>query len=306
VAVAVAATVAVVGPAPAPAGAAPPVTYTYVVRTRGVVRSDVEQFAAHAAATYADPRGWSLGGSIRFVRVSGPATFTLWLAAANQMTSFSSACSSFYSCTVGADVIVNDDRWAGGSPSWPGSVDDYRHMVVNHETGHWLGLHHPCEGGPCVPPGQLAPVMMQQSKGLYGDLPNPWPLPSERQRVADARGVPVLSGSQGPPPVVGLTATPDGGGYWLVASDGGIFPFGDAGGYGSTGGMHLNRPVVGMAGTRDGRGYWLVAADGGVFPFGDAVGYGSRAGAPAAAAAAAPVRAPGDAVSAPGTQVVSE
>jgi hypothetical protein len=29
-------------------------------------------------------------------------------------------------------------------------------------------------------------------------------------------------------PIVGMTATPDGGGYWLVAGDGGIFAFGDA------------------------------------------------------------------------------
>jgi hypothetical protein len=66
------------------------------------------------------------------------------------------------------------------------------------------------------------------------------------------------------------------GGYWLVASDGGIFPFGsDAGGYGSTGNLRLNQPIVGMAATPSGRGYWLVASDGGIFPFGDAGGYGS-------------------------------
>ena len=64
-------------------------------------------------------------------------------------------------------------------------------------------------------------------------------------------------------------------GYWLVASDGGIFPFGAAGGFGSTGGVRLNKPIVGMAATPDGGGYWLVASDGGVFPFGDANGYGS-------------------------------
>jgi hypothetical protein len=64
-------------------------------------------------------------------------------------------------------------------------------------------------------------------------------------------------------------------GYWLVASDGGIFPFGRAGGWGSTGNMHLNQPIVGMAPTPSGNGYWLVASDGGIFPFGDAGGYGS-------------------------------
>jgi hypothetical protein len=68
-------------------------------------------------------------------------------------------------------------------------------------------------------------------------------------------------------PIVGMAATPDGGGYWLVASDGGIFAFGDAAFYGSTGGMPLNRPIVGMSATPDGDGYWLVASDGGIFAF---------------------------------------
>ena len=60
-----------------------------------------------------------------------------------------------------------------------------------------------------------------------------------------------------------MAATADGGGYWLVASDGGIFAFGDAQFYGSTGSIHLNKPIVGMAATADGGGYWLVASDGG-------------------------------------------
>ena len=32
-------------------------------------------------------------------------------------------------------------------------------------------------------------------------------------------------------PIVGMAATPDGRGYWLVASDGGVFAVGDAGFY---------------------------------------------------------------------------
>ena len=78
-------------------------------------------------------------------------------------------------------------------------------------------------------------------------------------------------------PIVGMAATPDGNGYWLVASDGGIFAFGDAQFYGSTGGI-LNKPVVGMAATPDGNGYWLVASDGGIFTYGDAQFYGSTGG----------------------------
>src|SRR5581483_11551409 len=64
-------------------------------------------------------------------------------------------------------------------------------------------------------------------------------------------------------------------GYWLVASDGGIFAFGDAGFFGSTGNIKLNKPIVGMTATRSGKGYWLVASDGGIFAFGDAAFYGS-------------------------------
>jgi len=85
-------------------------------------------------------------------------------------------------------------------------------------------------------------------------------------------------------PVVGMVPTPDGRGYWLVAADGGVFTFGDAGFYGNTytlgltglgGSRPLAAPVVGMVPTPDGRGYWLVAADGGVFTFGDAGFYGN-------------------------------
>jgi hypothetical protein len=64
-------------------------------------------------------------------------------------------------------------------------------------------------------------------------------------------------------------------GYWLVASDGGIFAFGGSQFFGSTGNQPLNKPVVGMASTPDGQGYWLVASDGGIFAFGDAGFFGS-------------------------------
>jgi hypothetical protein len=92
---------------------------------------------------------------------------------------------------------------------------------------------------------------------------------------APSFGSPALSGVQLAQPIVGMAATPDGQGYWLVASDGGIFTYGDAQFFGSTGATHLNQPVVGMAATPDGRGYWLVAADGGVFTYGDAQFFGS-------------------------------
>ena len=79
-----------------------------------------------------------------------------------------------------------------------------------------------------------------------------------------------------------MAPNPDGNGYWLVASDGGVFSFGfsyvNTTFYGSMGGKTLHRPIVGMASTADGLGYWLVASDGGIFAFGDAPFLGSKGG----------------------------
>ncbi len=92
---------------------------------------------------------------------------------------------------------------------------------------------------------------------------------------APAPGPPVTSNL----PLVGAAAA-DGGGYWEVAADGGVFSFDDAVFHGSMGGKALNAPVVGMAATPDGGGYWEVAADGGIFTFGDAGFHGSMGGTP--------------------------
>ena len=69
-------------------------------------------------------------------------------------------------------------------------------------------------------------------------------------------------------------------GYRFVASDGGVFDFGTASFWGSTGSITLNKPVVGMASTPSTNGYWLVASDGGLFSYGDARFFGSMGGRP--------------------------
>jgi hypothetical protein len=69
-------------------------------------------------------------------------------------------------------------------------------------------------------------------------------------------------------------------GYWLVASDGGVFGFGGARFWGSMGGTRLNKPINGMAPSIDGNGYWLVASDGGIFAFGTARFLGSLGALP--------------------------
>ncbi|HWG74110.1 MAG TPA: hypothetical protein VG184_08660 [Acidimicrobiales bacterium] len=50
-------------------------------------------------------------------------------------------------------------------------------------------------------------------------------------------------------PVIGMASTSGWNGYWLVASDGGVFTFGDALFYGSLGGNPLVSPIVDLSPT---------------------------------------------------------
>lgn len=166
----------------------PPVrTFSYDVQQRGTVSTDLEAFANHVATTLEDVRGWSLGGSVGYARVASGSDVTLWLAEASTMTAFSSSCSASYSCRVGRNVIINENRWRTPPPSWTRSLHDYQHYVVNHELGHWHERGHVG----CAGRGQPAPVMQQQSISLQGCVANIWPLPWEREAVAHRHGVEV-------------------------------------------------------------------------------------------------------------------
>ncbi|HUY86628.1 MAG TPA: PKD domain-containing protein [Acidimicrobiales bacterium] len=95
-------------------------------------------------------------------------------------------------------------------------------------------------------------------------------------------------------PINGIVATSDSKGYWMVASEGGIFAFGDASFLGSSGQINPSqqaggsnsftpaKPIVGMVATSDAKGYWMVGSDGGVFAFGDAGFVGSLGSHPPA------------------------
>ncbi|MEK7594850.1 MAG: DUF3152 domain-containing protein [Patescibacteria group bacterium] len=172
----------VVAPLPTPVPAPKPTpkrAYTYCVAAKGVDEANLPELKAKLAAVYSDPRGWSLGGANTFTEVGSGCSFIVWLTAADLMPTFGAICDSMWSCTVAPNVILNFDRWRLASDSWNGaggSLDDYRTMVINHETGHWFGFNHRyCSGA-----GQLAPVMQQQSIGMQGCATNPWPLPNEK------------------------------------------------------------------------------------------------------------------------------
>jgi hypothetical protein len=66
---------------------------------------------------------------------------------------------------------------------------------------------------------------------------------------------------------------PDGAGYWLAASDGGVFSFG-ASFYGSAAGLSSS-PFTSITTSASGGGYWLTNAAGAAYAFGDAPDFGS-------------------------------
>ncbi|MDA8297679.1 MAG: putative Ig domain-containing protein [Actinomycetota bacterium] len=83
---------------------------------------------------------------------------------------------------------------------------------------------------------------------------------------------------QHPRQIVAMAATPDGKGYYLISSFGGVFSYGDARFQGSITALHLRTPTVAFGISPTGHGYYLVTRAGNVFNRGGAPFYGSMAG----------------------------
>jgi len=146
---------------------------TYRLEIEGGLPLDGAAVAAQVQRTLTDPRGWQPIEHVAFVRTPGPASFELILASPAMVDRLCYPLDTVgqLSCRNGNRVILNAKRWVDAVPWYRGHLDDYRAYLVNHEVGHRLGHGH--EG--CPAPGAPAPVMVQQSKSLYGCAPNSWP-----------------------------------------------------------------------------------------------------------------------------------
>lgn len=143
-------------------------------------------FAKAVHKTLNDKRSWGHGGKRSFERVdhghtdfvitlASPRTTDEWCAKSGLDTS-----EEHVSCDSASTdrIMINGYRWARGAKTFEREhIHQYRQMLINHEVGHRLGHNHVG----CPKKGELAPVMMQQTKYLTTDgvrcRPNAWPFP---------------------------------------------------------------------------------------------------------------------------------
>ncbi|QDB78091.1 DUF3152 domain-containing protein [Georgenia sp. 311] len=137
---------------------------------------DGQEFARQVMATLNDERGWGHDGSIVFARTDGEADVDVTLASPATTDALCApvATGGRVSCGRVGFAVLNAERWAHGAEPFleaGGTVAEYRRYLVSHEVGHVLGQAHVR----CPVPGAPAPVMLQQTLGLDGCLPNGWP-----------------------------------------------------------------------------------------------------------------------------------
>lgn len=153
------------------------------IEVEGGLPVEATDFAAAVAATLSDERGWQGPGvkdRVRFVEVppadlAKGAAVDVRIALASPETT-DRLCAPLQtrgqvSCHNGGRAVINLRRWQLGAEAYGADLDGYRTYVVNHEVGHSLGHGHAY----CSRPGEVAPVMMQQTYGLKGCTAWPWP-----------------------------------------------------------------------------------------------------------------------------------
>jgi len=141
------------------------ITYTVVVDPD--VDFPLAEFTRDVVICLADPDGWVSKG-YEFVMVKSKPQVTIHLSSQKGLEKV--GCDGTLSCAImgGNEMWVNEDRWKHGTAKSGQDLDGYRQYVISHEMGHILGRDHV----KCPGKGQPAPIMLQQTLGLHGCLPN--------------------------------------------------------------------------------------------------------------------------------------
>jgi Protein of unknown function (DUF3152) len=162
-------------------GRAGPIRRFRIAVESNLAMVDMARFADEIDEVLGDRRSWIASGRVRFQRVPAGARydFTIHLATARTTRAMCTAggvggTMGYTSCRYAGHVVLNLDRWETSVPYYSRAglpLDVYRTYLVNHEVGHELGHGHEL----CPGRGRPAPVMEQQTLGLHGCTPNPWP-----------------------------------------------------------------------------------------------------------------------------------
>jgi hypothetical protein len=141
------------------------ITYSVVVDPD--VDFSLKDFETDVAICLADPNGWESKG-YRFFQVKRTPQVVIHLSSKAGLRK--AGCDDTLSCAElgGKQIRINVENWKHGSARSGQDLNGYRQYVISHEMGHILGQDHV----KCPGKGHLAPIMIQQTLGLHGCLPN--------------------------------------------------------------------------------------------------------------------------------------
>lgn len=148
----------------------------YTVEVERGLPFEPDEFAGAVHTILNDPRGWGAGGELQFQRVDeGNVSIRVSLSSADLTDEQCAPLRTLgrVSCWNGGRAVINAERWGLGSDTYGEDLLSYREYLISHEVGHGLGHGHEA----CPGDGELAPVMVQQTKSLDGCEANPWPNP---------------------------------------------------------------------------------------------------------------------------------
>lgn len=150
---------------------------TYTVEREAGVDVALADLVMTVEEALGDPRSWANDHTLRRVADPEAARIRVLLATPDTVDELCAqaglSTNGRFSCWNGTFAALNADRWTDGAWSFGDDLAGYRRYLVNHEFGHGLGYGHV----DCPGTGQVAPLMMQQTRETDGCIPNGWPYP---------------------------------------------------------------------------------------------------------------------------------